>query len=114
MFFGKKKPKQLTLEDFHEEWEDWSLDDWINHQTPAEQARLRALPKEVAFNEWSAVSRRLVFEKGKKIEQARKQGLLPPAKEITFTTGAITNVRTTHYWNNMGEYIGSSDSYGND
>ena len=110
MFFKKKKPAPKRREDIYkEEWEDWTKEDWINHQTPDEQNRLRALTPTESDEEFCKWCLAQSVALNKKLDELRSHGILPPLKGLP-KIGPISNSHTKEYFDVYGRNVGSSVS----
>ena len=93
-----------------EEWEDWTKKDWIEHQTPEEQAQLKALSDHelgMEFQDWCLGK---LIEKQKRDAELRAQGVIPPLKEPSPQYGN-RSVAITNYYNANDQYVGYGSSY---
>ena len=111
MFFKKKKTQQLTEDEIFNKQINWTKEEWISHQTPEEQARLRALPEfesAMEFQDWRSDR---IKEKQMKDDELRVQGKLPPLKSSPqYGNRPVT---LTSYYNSGGQYIGYGVSSSN-
>lgn len=59
-------------------WRNWTKEEWISHQTAAEQTRLRQMSDSDSTHEFLAWYTRMTVEYCKRAEQAGKEANLPP------------------------------------
>ena len=112
MFFKKKKEESQYVELPREEWQDWTKEEWINHQPPKEQDRLRTLAVLESDHEFIRWRRKKRIEKQKMEDELRAQGKLPPLEEIPQYGNRPVSINS--YFTAGGHYVGygsGSDNY---
>ena len=63
-------------------WQELTKMEWIDRQTPEEQARLRSLADSESAHEFIRWRRKQRIEKQKAEDELRAQGQLPPLKDV--------------------------------